>query len=162
MGQSFTSLTVHVIFGSKDRRPLITPEIAPRLYDYVGGIVRNHNGQLLAAGGTADHVHLLVALHVQSNVADMVRVIKANASKWVRETLPVSDFAWQVGYGAFTVSHSNRDDVRRYIATQAEHHRRVSFDEEFVLFLKRHGVAYDPPVGSPGREPWVRVRSPPH
>lgn len=144
MGQSFTSLTVHVIFSTKDRRPLITPEIAARLYDYVGGIVRNLNGQLLAAGGTADHLHLLVAIHPQTGVAELVRVIKANASKWVRETLQVTDFAWQTGYGAFTVSHSNREDLRRYIDTQVEHHRRVSFEEELVAFLKRHGVAYDP------------------
>ncbi len=143
MGQSFTSLTVHVIFSTKDRRPLITPDLRQRLFDYIGGIVRKNNGQLLAAGGTADHVHLLVALHPQTAVADMVRLIKANASKWVRQTVGKSDFAWQTGYGAFSVSHSNREDVRRYIATQEEHHQRVSFDEEWVAFLKRHDIPYD-------------------
>ena len=144
MGQSYTSLTVHLIFRTKDDRARIASEIAPRLYEYFGGIVRNHNGQLLAAGGMPDHVHLLVGMHPQTAVADLVRVIKANSSKWVHETLGLADLGWQTGYGAFTVSHSNRKDVRRYIATQAEHHRRVPFEEEFALFLKRHGVAYDP------------------
>jgi putative transposase len=110
-----------------------------------GGIIKNEKGALIAAGGTPDHVHLLAGSHPDKAVADIVRLIKANSSKWVHENFPPqSAFAWQAGYGAFSVSRSNLDEVRRYIENQDEHHRRVSFEEEFRQFLDRHGIAYDP------------------
>ena len=144
MGQSFTCLRFHLIFGTKDRRPWIDIELKQRLYDYIGGIVRAERGVLLAVGGTADHVHLLISAGQQTSVADLIRVVKTNSSKWVHETFPAkAGFAWQPGYAAFTVSQSNTEQVRRYLAGQEEHHRRVSFDEEFVAFLDRHGVEYD-------------------
>jgi len=142
--QSFTCLHYHFIFSTKHRHRCIGPDVATRLYEYIGGILRRHNGQLVAAGGIPDHVHLLVALSKQSTVADALRDIKANSSGWVHETFPeLRDFAWQVGYAAFTVSYSSLDDVTRYIANQAEHHRTKTFQEEFIAFLKRHNVDYD-------------------
>ena len=144
MGQSFTCLRYHLIFGTKDRKPWIDIELRQRLYDYVGGIVRAEKGVLLAAGGTTDHVHLLVSAGQQTSVADLMRVVKTNSSKWVHETFPAkAGFAWQAGYAAFTVSQSNTDPVRRYLAGQEEHHRHVTFEEEFVAFLDRYGVEYD-------------------
>lgn len=144
MPSSYTCLHYHVIFGTKDRRPSITDDIRSRLYDYMGGILAREKGILLAAGGMPDHVHLLASLSAQSAVSDILRVVKTNSSKWIHETF--SDhrgFGWQDGYGAFTVSPSNLSRVKRYIAEQEEHHRRVTFQEEFIAFLKRHGIPYD-------------------
>jgi len=144
MPQSFASLHCHIIFSTKHRMPWITPELQPRLYEYTGGILRNHDCALIAAGGVPDHVHLLVSLHRTMDVAEVVGLIKANSSKWIHETFPEHhDFAWQIGYGAFTVSYSNIPQVKRYLASQAEHHRRRSFQKEFLEFLKRHDIKYD-------------------
>jgi REP element-mobilizing transposase RayT len=144
MGQSFTCLHYHLIFSTKRRAPQITSEFRQRLYDYIGGILKNANGCLIAAGGADDHVHLLARLHAQTAVADALRIIKTNSSKWVHETLTnKSDFAWQTGYAAFAVSRSNMAAVRRYIETQEAHHRRVTFQEELIVFLEKHGLEYD-------------------
>ena len=144
MPQSFTSLHYHIIFSTKDRVASITQEIQQRLYDYIGGIVRAQDGVLIAAGGTSDHVHLLVSLDKQVSMSDAMRKIKSNTSKWVREMFPTQNaFAWQSGYAAFTVSLSNVSEVKRYIANQAEHHRTRSYDDELVEFLKRHNLPFD-------------------
>lgn len=144
MPSSFLSLHYHVIFGTKHRKPMVTPDLAPRLYDYFGGIVRGVGGQLLTAGGMPDHVHLLLRSGATHALADVVRDVKANASKWVHDTFPShADFAWQTGYAAFTVSLSGLPDVRTYIETQAEHHQQVTFQQEFVAFLKKHNIEYD-------------------
>ncbi len=144
MPQSYVACYVHVIFSTKDRVRTITPDWALRLYEYIGGIVRPHGAVLLAAGGAADHVHLSVSLGKEWSVSAALRIIKANSSKWVHEKLPDKQhFAWQNGYGAFSVSRSNLDDVHGYIANQAEHHRTRTFKEEFLAFLKRYEVPYD-------------------
>jgi len=144
MAQSFASLFYHLIFSTKKRVPIITADIEPRLYQYIGGIRRADEGRLLTAGGMADHVHLLVSLSRQMAIADALRLIKTNSSKWMHETFPEQqDFAWQTGYGAFSVSYSNIQTVKQYIANQAEHHRKKTFQEEFLAFLKRHAIEYD-------------------
>lgn len=145
MAHSYTRLYYHVVFATKNRHPWITAAIQQRLYDYMGGIIKGENGDLLAAGGTDDHVHLLLSLHPQTSVANAMRLIKTNSSKWIHETFPdQTKFAWQAGYGAFSVSRSNVDNVTQYIANQEEHHRRLSFQDEFVEFLKRHEIEFDP------------------
>src|SRR5262249_14027395 len=117
MPQSYTCLHYHFVFGTKHRHPTITPDIQPRLYDYIGGIVRNEGGVLLAAGGISDHIHLLARLGQHRAVADVLRVVKTNSSKWVRETFPeAAKFRWQDGYGAFGVSFSLVPKVKAYIA----------------------------------------------
>jgi REP element-mobilizing transposase RayT len=144
MPQSFASLHVHVVFSTKRREPLITPDLAPRLYDYFGGILRAHGWVLVAAGGMPDHVHLLVSLGREISVAEALRTIKANSSKWIHETFANQrGFAWQAGYGAFAVSNSNVPSVKRYIANQAEHHRVRTYQEEFLALLRRHNLAFD-------------------
>jgi REP element-mobilizing transposase RayT len=144
MPQSFASLHCHLIFSTKHRAPSITAALQPRLFAYCGGILRDTGTVLVAAGGMPDHVHLLVSLGRDASVAEVMRLVKANSSKWVHETFPEqSGFAWQNGYGAFAVSFSLVDRVRAYLANQAEHHRKVTFQEELVAFLKRHGIAYD-------------------
>ncbi len=144
MAQSFTSLYHHFIFSTKDRRPQITAEIQERLHAYIGGIIDNEKGRLLAAGGMPDHVHLLASLHGQSSTSDLMRLVKTNSSKWVHETFNGHrDFGWQDGYGAFSVSYSGLDRVKKYINDQAAHHRKKTFEEEFLAFLNKHGITYD-------------------
>ena len=142
MPQSFACVHVHIVFSTKGRLPTIGVEIRERLYAYIGGIIRNQNGALLAAGGTADHIHLLVQLGKQVSIADMIRDIKANSSRWVHEEFS-SDFAWQTGYGAFAVSFSNIEAVKKYIDHQEEHHRKRTYQEEFLELLKRHHIEFD-------------------
>jgi REP element-mobilizing transposase RayT len=144
MPQSFTCLHFHLIFSTKHRLPQITADLAPRLYAYIGGLLRSDDGCLIAAGGMPDHIHLLARLSKQTAVADALRVLKASSSKWVHEVFPNRcDFAWQSGYGAFAVSYSNLAGVERYIANQAEHHHTVTFQEEFRAFLRRHHIEFD-------------------
>jgi REP element-mobilizing transposase RayT len=144
MPQSLASLHVHVIFSTKHREPLITPDLAPRLYGYIGGVARQTGSVLIAAGGVPDHVHLLVSLGRQACVADLVRDMKSNSSGWVHDNFPTRpQFAWQAGYGAFAVSFSMVETVRAYIANQESHHRRRTFQDEFRAYLKAHEIEWD-------------------
>jgi putative transposase len=144
MPQSFTCLHYHLIFSTKARVPAITADLQTRLFDYIGGILRSEKSILLAAGGMPDHVHLLCSLSKELAVAEALRLIKSNSSKWIHETFPQHlSFAWQAGYGAFAVSYSHVDKVKRYIARQAQHHRRTTFQEEFVAVLRRHQIEFD-------------------
>jgi REP element-mobilizing transposase RayT len=144
MSHTFSNLLFHVIFGAKNRAPEIIPEIKPRLLAYLGGIVREIGGEALIIGGTVNHVHLLVRLSATLSVADAMRIIKTNSSRWVHETWPMrKTFAWQSGYASFSVSLSNRDAVTEYIARQEEHHKRLTFTQELIAFLTKHGIPYD-------------------
>ena len=144
MSDSYTNLLYHIIFSTKDRRPLITEDRQPRLYDYIGGTIRSLGGISLELNGTEDHVHLLTKLRPDKALSDVLRDLKANASGWMHDVFPeAKDFSWQRGYGAFTVSQSNVEEVRRYIAHQKEHHKRSSFRDEFIQFLKANGIEYD-------------------
>jgi len=144
MAHTYTDLLYHVVFSTKGRIPVVAEEIRSRLYAYIGGIVRQMAGDALQISGTTDHVHLLLHLPPTVAVANAVRDIKANSSGWVHGEWPTRrDFGWQTGYGAFTVSESRRGSVLEYIATQAEHHKAVSFKEEFRALLRRHKIAYD-------------------
>jgi REP element-mobilizing transposase RayT len=121
----------------------IRPELNPDLHAYMGGIIRNLAGQALIVNGMADHVHLLVWLPPTVAIAEALRVLKANSSRWVHDTQGRRTFAWQAGYGAFSVSHSNTSVVVKYIQEQEKHHRRISFQEEFLALLRKNNIAYD-------------------
>ena len=143
MPHTHTNLLTHVIFGTKDRMPLIPPDIKPRLHAYMGGIVREIGGKAYVVNGTNDHIHLLISLPPALALSDAVRVLKANSSRWMRDEKKARRFGWQPGYGAFSVSRSNVKTVAAYIETQEEHHRKISFRDEFVTFLKRHDIEFD-------------------
>ncbi len=144
MPQSLAALYCHIIFSTKHREPLISREQQPRLYACIGGGLRDEGNTLLAAGAMPDHVHLLASLSRQTSVAEVVRLVNANSSGWVHQTFSeLRGFSWQNGYGAFSVSASSLPGVKRYLAGQEEHHRRRTFQEEFVEFLKRHEIEYD-------------------
>lgn len=145
MSHSLCKLTYHCVFSTKERQQTLKPEIRHRVHGYIRGIVREINGDLLAIGGTNDHVHLLLGLPGTLSIADAMRLIKTNSSKWIHETFAdQSTFAWQTGYAAFTVSESAAPSVVAYIRDQETHHRTRSFDEEIRLLAERHGIAFDP------------------
>ena len=144
MPQSFTCLHYHIVFSTKDRLPAITPEIRPRLWEYLAGVVRGAKGIPVRIGGMPDHVHLLVTLRQQPALSDVVRDLKAASSGWVHDTFPdAGNFWWQTGYGAFTVSHSGIAAVREYIANQEEHHKKLRYEDEFRTLLVKHGIEFD-------------------
>ncbi len=143
MPQTLTSILVHVIFSTKERRASLKAEIRPKVFAYLGGIVARKGGRAHIVGGVDDHVHLLVKLPSSLSLADLVRTIKANSSRWMRREMGVELFAWQAGYGAFSVSRSQLRGVHRYIEGQEEHHRTRGFKEELLAFLRKNEVEFD-------------------
>jgi REP element-mobilizing transposase RayT len=145
MASTYLSLHYHIVFGTKDRMPLIDASWRPRLHEYLGGTVRGLGAIPEAIGGVADHVHLLVGLKSTHCVADFVRDLKKAATLWIQNEIERGGkFAWQTGYAAFTVSATARQAVREYINNQEAHHRVKSFREEFVSILEKAGIEYDP------------------
>jgi putative transposase len=142
---TFTKLTYHIVFSTKLRRRFISGKFHNAFYEYIGGIIRGLQGALIEIGGVEDHVHLLTNLSPTYSVSDAIRDIKTNSSKWANDHRNcITPFQWQKGYGAFTVSHSQVDTVREYIQNQQYHHRTKSFREEYIEFLERHQIAFNP------------------
>jgi putative transposase len=141
MANTYSNILAHIIFSTKHREPTIDAELKPRLHAYMGGVVRNTDGTLLAIGGVEDHVHLLVQYPPRMAASDLVRDVKANSSRWVREECERT-FAWQTGSAIFSVSESVAPDVKAYIERQEEHHRSVSFKDELIAFLRKHNVEF--------------------
>lgn len=145
MAQSFTNLIYHLVFSTKNREPIITDKLKPRLYDYIGGTIRNKGGISLAIGGMNDHIHILTKLRPDKAVSDVLRDLKANATGWMHDVFPeAKDFSWQKGYGAFTVSASQIPKVKNYILNQEKHHKNIgTFRDEFIKLLKANEIEYD-------------------
>jgi REP element-mobilizing transposase RayT len=144
MGQTLHAIYSHIIFSTKNREPWLRADLRPRLYAYIGGIIKHRDSVLLASGGIEDHVHLLIDVHPALSSSDLVRDVKANSSRWIHESAAdLKAFAWQSGYAVFSVSRSVVPDVRTYIENQEEHHRTITFKDELIAFLERHGVSYD-------------------
>jgi REP element-mobilizing transposase RayT len=143
VSHTYISGLVHCVFSTKLRRNLISSEIQPELWAFLGGIARKNGFKALMVGGTENHVHILLSLPATMPVAKAVQLVKGASSRWMNEK-HAGDFGWQEGYGAFTVGISQRDNTIAYIRSQAEHHRKRSFEEEFLAFLKKHRVEYDP------------------
>ena len=143
MSSTHLSLHYHLVFGTKNHEPLITPTWRDRWHAYLGGVIRTLDGVPEAVGGVADHVHLLIGLRATHTLADVLRETKSVSSAWVHEEIGVGSFAWQEGYGAFTVSPSQLENVRAYIQQQEQHHRTLTFREEYWALLQRSGVEFD-------------------
>ena len=143
MPSTFLSLQYHLVFSTKDRVPLMEASWRARLHDYLGGTVNGLGGMSQGVGGVADHVHLLVGLRATHCLADFMRELKKASSQWVHHEIQQKAFAWQEGYGAFTVSPTARPSVQRYIAHQEEHHRQKTFREELAELLNQAGVSYE-------------------
>ncbi len=144
MAQTLTSLLVHLVFSTKHRQRLITPEIEPDLFAYMGGIMRNNNSRLLTAGGTADHAHLLVSQSKNIALSELVMDVKKDSSSWLKtQDRTLRNFHWQDGYGGFSVGAAEVPRLKRYIGNHKEHHRKVTFQEELLRFLKEYEIEYD-------------------
>ena len=144
MSHSYVSNLMHCTFSTKGRQPFIDSDLESRLWPYIGGIARENRMKALAIGGIADHMHALLSLPGMMSFAKAVQLIKGGSSKWVNDTFPRSKkFEWQEGYGAFSVSASQIPKTIEYINNQKEHHRKKSFEEEFLELLTRHGIEYD-------------------
>jgi putative transposase len=142
-GTYTTNLLFHIVFSTKERRQLLTPTIEDELHKYIGGIVRNLEGDLLEANGDLDHRHLLIVLKPKYALSDVVRDIKANSSAWLNDRARIYKFGWQDGYAAFTVSESQAPRVAGYIRNQKIRHRRISYKDELIELLNKNRIKYD-------------------
>lgn len=141
---SYTYLKYHAVFATKERRPFISPQLLPRLCEYLGGMVCRQGGRPIEFNGPPDHLHLVLSLGPAAAIADFLRDLKSISSGWVHKTFPeLGDFAWQDGYSIFTVSPSVLAGVVAYVRDQQEHHAKVSFKDELAWLLKNHGIPFD-------------------
>ena len=142
---SHHGLLVHVVFSMKFRKPVIHNDWRDDLFAYIGGTIRDHKAVLIRAGGVEDHIHLLIKFHPSFAISKTIQLLKANSSKWINANEKTKiKFQWQSGYGAFSVSQSMVETTKAYIANQREHHRKATFQEEYLKFLTKHRIEFDP------------------
>ena len=142
MSHTYFQNVMHVVFSTKERRKMIPTNMRERLWSYTAGICKHQKVFVHAVGGMEDHIHLLLQFPATVVISEAIKTIKANSSSWMSDE--IGQFAWQQGYGAFSVSKSNMAAVMTYIQNQERHHRKMTFEEEFIAFLKKHGIEFDP------------------
>lgn len=141
---SYVNLKFHLVWSTRHREKLLHASLRNELFKQIGGITKKRKHVLLAAGGIEDHIHLLVGFHQTGAISDYVRDVKSNCSSWIKDTYQeLSGFAWQTKYGAFSVSQSNVNEVKQYICQQEEHHKKMSYQDEFLMLLEKHGIPFD-------------------
>lgn len=144
MPGTYSQLLLHIVFSTKGRAPWLTTDITERLYPYIGGIVRAERGTLYTIGGIEDHIHLYLRWRPDASISDLMRTVKSRSSKWIHDTFSQhAGFAWQEGYSAFTVSKSQEDAVKNYIAAQPEHHKKEDFKSELLKLLGAHAIDFN-------------------
>jgi len=144
MGQSLINTYLHIIFSTKYRKPMITDDIENELYNYIGGICKNLDCQPIKVGGYIDHIHILCRLSNKITIANLLQEVKSNSSKWIKtKGIQHKNFYWQNGYGAFSVNPSQINTVINYISNQKTHHKRKSFQKEYLALLKKYQIEYD-------------------
>jgi putative transposase len=144
MANTYTQLYVQFVFAVKDRVSLIAPLWEEELYKYMTGIVQNNKHKLIAINGMPDHIHVFVGLHTTQSVADLMRVVKGESSEWINiKKFVKGRFEWQEGYGGFTYSRGQIDEVYKYIMNQKQHHQKISFIDEYIQLLEEFDIAYD-------------------
>ena len=154
MSHTYTNVLIHALFSTKDRQPGLNAQVREEVFRYLGGAVNELGGQSLLVNGPSDHVHMLLVQPATLSLATLIGKIKSNSSGWVKDRWQDRrDFAWQTGYAGFSVSKSQVEQVKRYILNQEEHHRRVSFQEEVIAFLKKQRIAYGPRYVFVGKGP---------
>ena len=145
MSHTYTSMRIHVIFSTKERQKRLREKIRPKLWAYIAGIARHHGFEAVEVAGAEDHCHALIVLPAPMPLSKAVQTLKGCSSRWLNDTgVAGANFAWQEGYGAFSVSASQTAGVVEYIKNQPEHHMKRNYAEEFLELLKRYGIAYDP------------------
>ena len=144
MPQSLAKNLIHLVFSTKNRATLLSDEIRPSLHAYITTVLKNLNCPVIIVNSVEDHIHILFLLHRTVPLSKAVEDAKKSSSKWLKtQSSTLSTFSWQSGYGAFSVSESNVPIVKKYIATQAEHHKKVSFQDELRGFLNKHRIEFD-------------------
>ncbi|HVE55630.1 MAG TPA: IS200/IS605 family transposase [Pyrinomonadaceae bacterium] len=144
MAQTLVQLFIHIVFSTKNRIDMITPEIEPELFAYIGGIAANNNSKLVAANATANHIHLLILLSKTIELSELVGDIKRNSSRWIKsKSESFKTFGWQDGFAAFSIGRTQVPMVKQYIATQKEKHRNRKFEDEMRMFYDKYGIEYD-------------------
>jgi len=144
MGHTFSNILNHIIFSTKDRQNMLSPEIRKSVYAYLCGIAKTEKCQIIKIGGIEDHIHILVLLKPSLSPSDFARKIKTNSSRWIHENYPkLKDFAWQPGFSCFSVSESAKNSVMKYIENQEEHHKRISFKDELKIFHEKNSINFD-------------------
>ena len=144
MANTYASLHYHIVFSTKNREPWLVPDIEQRIWAFIGGIARAHKITALQVGGVVDHIHALVTAPPAIAPSQIAQYLKGDSSKWIHEEFAtLRSFGWQDGYGAFTVSKSNLPEVIKYIQSQREHHRKKTFQEEYLEFLRKNDIEYD-------------------
>ena len=144
MGNSYVSSLFHVVFSTKGHEPWLKPPVRERLWPYLGGIAKKNGMTARGVGGYNDHIHMLLLLPPDMTISRALQLIKGGSSRWIHETFPeLRTFAWQEGYGAFSIGVSQVAGTCEYIRKQTEHHRRISFRDEYVAFLNRNKIPYD-------------------
>jgi len=145
MGNNLTSCNIHIIFATKKRKESITNDFSEELFSFFSEKVKKEKGEVISIGGAKDHIHLLVSLNPTKALSLFIRAIKTESSKWINDNYPAARyFSWQSGYCAFSVSYSKIEKVKNYIQSQESYHEKAGFKEEITLFLKKHGVSFDP------------------
>lgn len=145
MAHTYSNILIHALFSTNNRHPWLKAEVRSELCPYLGGTVNRLCGQSIIVNGVEDHVHMLFVQPPKVATADVMEKVRASSSGWLKRRWPeLEKFAWQTGYAAFSVSKSNAEEVKRYIAGQEQHHEKVTFQEEVVAFLTKHGIDYDP------------------
>lgn len=146
MGHTCSNLLAHCVWSTKHREPLIKKELKPRLNSYMRSVIEKEGAKLLFINGVEDHVHLLLAMPLTLLIPDLIEKVKPTTTKWLNRTFPElnNNFRWQAGYGAFSVGKSNLQAVINYIKNQEEHHKKMSYQEEYIGFLKELGIPFDP------------------
>ena len=138
-------ILLHVVFSTKYRKPVLADQWRNELFGYIGGIANDHKSTLLKAGGIENHIHLLLRINPQFAISQTMQLLKSNSSKWINEQQKTkSKFSWQRGYGAFSVSQSMSEIVKRYIERQREHHKTQTFKDEYLTTLQKHQIEFDP------------------
>lgn len=144
MTNTFTQLYIHIIFSTKHRQKILPKEHKDEIQKYITGIIQNRNHKLIAINNVADHIHIFVGINPGQSISDLVKEIKTGSTRFINETIfKMKKFAWQDGYAAFSYSRDAIDNVYHYIMNQEEHHRKATFEEEYVKFLNDFGIAYE-------------------
>ena len=144
MPNTFSQLIYHIVFSVKDKKPLLNNKIQNELYKYFAGIANNHNFKIISAGGTSNHVHILLSLKPDLKLSKCLQLIKGGSSKWIHDNFSeMESFSWQAGYGAFTVSKSQENIIKNYIAKQKEHHEKISFEDEYRKLLILNNIKFE-------------------
>lgn len=144
MSDTFSQIYIHVVFAVKGRENIMHSSWRKELHQYISGIISGKNQKSIIVNGVSDHVHILIGLRPAMSISDLVRDIKNNSSKWINENRLVrGKFSWQDGYGAFSHSHSQVNDVYSYILSQEEHHKKTTFKEEYISFLQTFDIPFD-------------------